>query len=109
MVKLFRIRTRNHTSDRWSSWTNVDRPTSEADNQITYDFPGNRGTITFYTEFICNSDRNLIMDELENCKQFRSYPIQGTTEPRVHFLAHEEATDDDTYNSQATNTLRAYV
>jgi hypothetical protein len=39
--------------------------------------------------------RAAVTTELNTCGLFRTYPVQGTKEPRAHFLLHHAATDDD--------------
>ena len=52
------------------------------------------GTVSFYPNYLQHDTQQSILDELYNNNRFRQYRIQGEFEPRVHFLVHEDATDN---------------
>ena len=35
-----------------------------------------------------------LSEEIVNSNMFREYPIQGSSEPRLHFLLHDQATEN---------------
>jgi hypothetical protein len=100
---LCRYKTYDVAAQSWSKdWTLLHRPPSAVEAAVHHDtsslsctsisIPCPRGQITLYPNVISTSDRHALHQELAHCGYFRAYGIQGTTEPRRHFLAHEMAT-----------------
>jgi hypothetical protein len=57
------------------------------------------GTLKIYPNVLTTSSITKVKDELLSCGFFRQYRIQAQDEPRLHFLLHDEATDDDDFES----------
>ena len=66
---------------------------NNASRRIQIRFPRG-GTVSFYPNYLQHDTQQSILNELYNGNRFRQYRIQGEMEPRVHFLVHEDATDN---------------
>lgn len=98
---LYRYKEYSANDKVWSDWICVPRPVSQTSAESSrvgtasipagHEIPCTRGRITVYPKVLSSSDRHSLHRELADCNFFRAYPIQGGTEPRRHFLAHELA------------------
>lgn len=99
-LKQVLLRNRNYdaTKKKWSSWNKVLTRQSLDDQQtqepFVYNFTRGGGQLVIHANMLSTSRQRAITDVLMECDNFREYSIQGGPEPRVHFLLHEEATND---------------
>ena len=94
---ICRYQTYDTSTRSWSDWHHVQRPSDCSATNLTVPCP--RGSIQLYPNVISATDRTHLRQELAGCNYFRAYGIQGGTEPRRHFLAHELADDDNAFDS----------
>lgn len=62
-----------------------------------YQFGNNGGTLGIHLNILSESIKTKITNEImKNKNLFRQYRVQNNPEPRLHYLLHEEATEDFT-------------
>jgi 2OG-Fe(II) oxygenase superfamily/SAD/SRA domain len=104
---LLRRQTRTKNSDHgWGAWKSDALPILTRDSAVATS-PIGTTTIMFSYHFELGGCLKIALDILSPESQamindqimghsewFREYPIQGVTEPRVHFILHKNATED---------------
>jgi alkylated DNA repair dioxygenase AlkB len=95
---FFQSRWRKISTGKWGPWqrTELTNPrTRSALTQKSRQIHLPRGgTVTIYPGLLSKTQRATLSQELLSSNLFRQYEIQGMPEPRVHFLLHEQATDE---------------
>jgi alkylated DNA repair dioxygenase AlkB len=101
---LLRKRTYDGTTQKWSPWNAIltrrsrsvgseDSFTPDAE-PFVYNFTRGGGRLVVHANLLSTSRQRVVTEELMQCRHFRQYRIQGSPEPRAHFLLHEQATYD---------------
>lgn len=95
------LRRRNHFNFRKNcnndTNTNTNNNACNETQQWTYQFENNGGILRVHLNILSKSMKNNITNEIiNNSNYFRQYRVQTVPEPRVHYLLHEDATDDFT-------------
>jgi alkylated DNA repair dioxygenase AlkB len=93
---LIRRRSYNGKSKKWSKWQVEYRRPNENGEPCYVIHLKLGGTVCLYPNLLPLSRQKQVTEELKNhATYFREYRIQGTKEPRAHFLLHEHAPDHD--------------
>eukprot|EP00980_Cylindrotheca_fusiformis_P013852 scaffold3596_cov126-Cylindrotheca_fusiformis.AAC.10 len=67
------------------------------------------GTLKIYPNLVSSVETHRIKEELMHSGMFRQYKVQSQKEPRLHFLLHEDATDEDFDTSPQPGYSYAHV
>ena len=96
---IMRIRTYNGETKTWNRWETVLRrseaqsPPAQSPLLFEYELK-KKGKLRIYPSLLSLEEQQEVTQELlRNTDFFREYRIQGTKEPRAHFLLHENAPD----------------
>jgi alkylated DNA repair dioxygenase AlkB len=98
-----KTRKRDPANGKWRTWVWDKNPVLVRDTSVppngqllSYTFQ-HGGRLHISLGLLSQESQTEITQEVMGCDAwFRSYPIQGVEEPRVHFLLHKDATDDFT-------------
>jgi hypothetical protein len=87
-------RTYNKASGEWGPWETIfsrrRRPGKQ--DSFRFEFPKG-GYVEVNTNSLPQHEQNLLAEELRNCPHFLQYYVQGSPEPRLHFLLNGDATE----------------
>lgn len=98
---LLQKRTFDGGVKNWGPWSDVcTRPESTEVPTFVHCFPHDKGQLCIYANILPSDCQKAVTEELMQCSHFRQYTIQGSPEPRTHFLLHDDATEDFDGDSQ---------
>jgi hypothetical protein len=85
----------NKGKNKWGPWCTVYTrlPNKSINGHFVHGF-SRGGKLRIYLNLLQCNCQKAVTNELMQCSYFRQYSIQGSLEPRTHFLLNENATDD---------------